>query len=81
MGTQRMPVEALSAAARTDIARIRWCGDRTVEPLPYGSEIAVLGLFEPRHQQAQAWSGTGGQSVFQMAARHAPELGIERGLG
>ena len=81
MGTQRMPVEALFAAARTGVARIGRRGDRAVEPLAHGSELPVLGFFQPRHQAAQPRSRTGRQRVVQMAARLAPEPGIERGLG
>ena len=81
MGTPRTPIEALSAAASADIARIGRCADGSVEPLAHRSAFAVFGFFEPRHQAAQSRSCAGGQCVFQMAAGFAPELGIERGLG
>src|SRR5271167_256578 len=81
MGTQRAPIEALSAAARADIARIRYSTDGAVEPLARRSEVAVLGLLEPRHQQAQARSYAGGLRVFEMTAGLAPELGIKRRFG
>ena len=79
--TPRTPIEALSAATRTDIARIGRCADGTVEPLPHRSEFAVLGFFEPRHQAAKTRSCACGQCVLQMATRFAPEVGNERGLG
>ena len=81
MGTPRTPIEALSAAASADIARIGRCADSAVKPLPHRSEFAMLGFFEPRHQAAKTRSCACGQCVFQMAARFAPELGIKRGLG
>ena len=81
MRTKRTPIEALSATARADIARIRHCADGAIEPLPDGSEFAVFGLFEARHQLADAWGGAGGQCVCQMATCFAPELGIERRFG
>ena len=56
MRTPRTPIEALSAATRTDIARIGRCADGTVEPLPHRSEFAVLGFFEPRHKAAKTRS-------------------------
>src|SRR5215471_18875867 len=64
MRTARHPFEAFPAAGGADVAWIGHCGDGTVEPLARFCAVSVFGLYEARHHQTKAGSGTGESGVF-----------------